>query len=54
MFVSFTLFFSQMKSAAVPDIVSNLLLRKTHFEFPQGKVTVQSVFSISVSTFASA
>jgi hypothetical protein len=28
MCISFTLFFSQMKSAAVPDIVSNILLRK--------------------------
>jgi hypothetical protein len=43
-----------MKSAAAPGIVSNVLLRTTHFEFPQGTVTVQSVFNISVSTFASA
>jgi len=26
----------------------------THFEFPQGTVTVQSVFNVSFSTFASA
>jgi hypothetical protein len=43
-----------MKSAAVPDIVSSVLLCTTHFEFPQGTVTVQSVFTISVSTFAPA